>query len=62
MQITEDFDTLCRLVCPLCSQGADLRYRPETIEYVHDVATKIQFSHSICWANGLRKKYNNGKS
>jgi hypothetical protein len=60
MQITADFDELCRLVCPICNQGGDFRYRSETQEYVHDVVTKNNFAHSICWANGLRKKYQNG--
>jgi hypothetical protein len=57
MQITADFGELCRTVCPLCAKDADMRYRPETQEYVHDVITGTTVLHSICWATGLRKKY-----
>ena len=59
MQIVTEFDDLCRIICPLCAKGVAVRYRPETREYVHDTdspASKI-FAHSLCLANGLRKKY-----
>lgn len=62
MQITEDFDQLCRIVCPYCADGVALRYRPETAEYVHDKKVSNAITHSFCWANGLRKKYQNEKS
>lgn len=60
MQITADLEELCRAVCSLCAKGVDLRYRPETSEYVHDMVTGVTRLHSICWANGLRKKYQRG--
>lgn len=57
MQITADFDDLCRTVCPLCAKGVEVRYRSETSEFVHDQRTLTSFAHSLCLANGLRKKY-----
>jgi hypothetical protein len=57
MQITAELNDLCRIICPLCAKDADMRYRPETQEYVHDVITGTTVLHSICWATGLRKKY-----
>ncbi len=57
MQITADFDELCRTVCPLCAKGTEVRYRPETNEFVHDQRSLTSFAHSLCLANGLRKKY-----
>jgi hypothetical protein len=57
MQVNADLEELCRVVCPACRGGVPLRYRTETSEWVHDKSTKTNFSHSICWATGLRKKY-----
>jgi len=57
MQITADFGDLCRTVCPNCAQGVEVRYRPETREYVHDVRRGNSVSHGLCLANGLWKKY-----
>ena len=62
MQITADFNELCRTICPLCAKGVEVRYRPETNEYVHDNYKGNGFSHSLCLANGLRKKYQHGQS
>lgn len=61
MQITADFAELCRIICPSCAAGVEVRYRLETNEYVHDKKTKTTFLHSICWANGLWKKYGDKK-
>jgi hypothetical protein len=57
MQVTADLQDLCRLVCPHCAKSVDLRYRADSAEYVHDVSNRNTFIHTICWANGLRKKY-----
>jgi hypothetical protein len=57
MQVIADFGELCRVICPLCDKGVEVRYRPETNEYVHDQRSKTTFSHSLCLANGLWKKY-----
>jgi hypothetical protein len=63
MQITEDFDQLCKIVCPSCARGDTLRFRVDSQEWVHDKKINMTtFSHSICWANGLRKKYQNEHS
>jgi hypothetical protein len=60
MRITADLEELCKVICHLCARDADIRYRPETQEYIHDVVTGTTQLHSICWATGLRKKYQNG--
>lgn len=57
MQITADFGDLVRTVCPTCARGVEVRYRPDSHEYVHDEKKGTSFMHSICWANGLWKKY-----
>lgn len=65
MQIQADFGDLVRTVCPHCARGVEVRYRPETTEYVHDINKGLSFSHSLCLANGLRLKYqerSSGKS
>ena len=62
MQITADFNELCRTICPLCAKDVAVRYRPETNEYTHDQRTLTSFSHSLCLANGLRKKYQNANT
>lgn len=61
MQITADFDELCKMICPHCREGRGMRFRADSGEWVHDVKTVHTFAHSICWANGLRKKYQDGK-
>lgn len=61
MQITADFGDLCRVVCPSCARGVEVRYRSDSGEYVHDERRGKTFSHSICWANGLWKKYTQGQ-
>lgn len=51
----EEFEEAVRLICPYCRDGAALKYREATKEWVHDyVAVKGGSGHSICWANGLR--------
>ncbi len=60
MQITAEFDDLCRVVCPSCARDVPLRFRIDSQEYVHDEKKGTSFAHSICWATGLRKKYQNG--
>jgi hypothetical protein len=63
MQITENFDDICQLICPHCAKGMSLRFRTDSGEWVHDEVTKLSYRvHTICWANGLRKKYQNEKS
>ena len=57
MQITADLNDLIRTVCPHCARNVDVRYRPETREYVHDIHKGQSFSHTLCLANGLRLKY-----
>ena len=57
MLITEDFGELTRIVCPACRRGVEVRYRPETQEYVHDEKTGTSIKHFLCFANGLWKKY-----
>ena len=60
MQITADFNELCKIVCPHCEKGIAYRYRADSREYVHDQVTGTShLVHTICWANGLRKKYQN---
>lgn len=61
MQITADFGDLVRIVCPHCARGIEVRYRPETTEYVHDINKGLSFSHSLCLANGLWLKYQDRK-
>lgn len=51
-------------VCPHCRAGQVSRYRPETNEWVHDIAvttTRGGMSHTICWASGFRtSRFNEG--
>lgn len=62
MQITADFGELCRVVCPHCAKGVEVRYRPETREFVHDINKGTSFSHTLCLANGLWLKYQDRSS
>ncbi len=55
----EEFDEICKLVCPQCRMGAALRQRQDTGEWVHDHSVAVgvaqrYISHGLCWSNGLR--------
>ena len=55
----EDFDAICRLVCPQCGNGVEVVYRPETREYVHHrimsaSLSSRSYTQALCWASGLR--------
>lgn len=50
-------DQQAALLCPHCRAGSLVRRRDDTGEYVHDrisVAGGGSWSHTICWADGLR--------
>lgn len=51
----EDFARIVKLVCPHCRAGHLAHKRTDTGEWVHDRATGGQFTHTICWADGLRR-------
>ena len=61
MQIVADFGELCRAICPRCAKGVEVRYRPDSGEYVHDERRSNSITHSLCLANGLWKKYQDAK-
>lgn len=55
----EDFDAICRLVCPQCGNGVAIVQRPETGEWIHQRIAEMSlnsrsFTQALCWANGLR--------
>lgn len=58
----DDFDAMCRTLCPQCRSFVMARRRTDTYEYVHDTvvdrgaSTKLM-SHSLCQAHDYRVKY-----
>jgi len=58
---SEEFESQCRVLCPLCAQGRPVRYRPETRETVHDDRFGVGgISITLCRANDFRNE-NAGK-
>ena len=55
----DEFEQECRKLCPLCASGTQLRYRPETREFVHDSRSQASFSITICRANKFRNDHEN---
>lgn len=61
----EDFRAIIRLVCPHCGAGSVATRRADTGEWVHNSSVAVgggrQFSHTLCWANGLRNSVYAGR-
>lgn len=49
----EDFEDICRVICPHCRAGHDPKQRPDTKEFQHQMGGGAM-TITICWANGLR--------
>ena len=52
-----EFHEQCCRLCPLCFNDTQLRYRPETREWVHDSRSQASFSITICRANAFRNEH-----
>ena len=50
----EEFYEMCQAICPHCRNGNTVIQRTDTLEFVHNNVKGSQFSHTICWASGLR--------
>lgn len=56
---SQEFDQMCRDICPHCNAGIVARQRPDTQEWVHDsvFGTRgVTSGHSICLATHWRNK------
>lgn len=56
---SEQFNQMCRDICPHCNAGIVARQRPETSEWVHDSVfgpRGVTAGHSICLATYWRNK------
>lgn len=64
-----ELEALCLLTCPHCSAAAPISRNPASGEFTHvanvstyrggvEIAKTI--SNTICWANGLRREFENG--
>lgn len=59
----DEFDAICRDICPHCKADAPLRQRDDTKEMVHDVTTEIpgtlgkRVGHAFCLASHFRNKW-----
>ena len=59
MVTPDEYNEICKLVCPHCAKNLEAKFRAATNEWIHDTAAGGFMSFSICWASGLRKsKYN----
>ena len=54
-------DKIIREVCPHCAKGYEVRFRPETREWVHDLGTSTpdgrthHVKHTLCLASNFRQ-------
>lgn len=48
---------LINLACPHCRGGNPPRERDDTEEWVHDIIKGPHVTHTMCMADGIRKKY-----
>lgn len=53
----EEFEPICRIICPLCAKEHDLRQRLDTKEWTHDTKKEGLVSHAVCWATNLRNSH-----
>ena len=61
MPLTDaEFENACRSICVHCRNGASLRQRIDTREYIHDIGKKPVISQTICGANKIRLERQNG--
>lgn len=66
--MTDDFESICKDICPHCAAGAPLRHRDDTGEWIHDLSTDItgtfgkRFGQTICMATHFRNKHGGSAS
>lgn len=58
----DEFDAICRDICPHCKAENIPRQREDTKEWVHDFIREMspvakQFSHLFCLASHFRAKW-----
>lgn len=50
----EEFEKLASDNCPACKAGNEVRFRSDTLEFVHDHVKGAARSHQLCLSNGMR--------
>ena len=59
----ENFEQFCKDICPHCAEGAPLRQRDDTREWVHDTTITLpagigkRMGHAFCLASNFRNKH-----
>jgi hypothetical protein len=50
----EEFEKMASDNCPACKAGNEVRFREDSLEFVHDHVKGSSFSHQLCLSNGMR--------